>query len=129
MIRGGTVALSFFQNWIAMKATRRTPKTTKRAMMRPLLHLWRGVGLATTEYLDSIRLLHLRVLAPSPLQRQQEADDHWQEDDGTKHIELLQLFPPGGSEALSAGFGVVEDDDEEHRHGADRQVDVEAPSP
>jgi hypothetical protein len=33
---GGTVALSPFQNWIAMKAAIRRPKTTKSAMMRPL---------------------------------------------------------------------------------------------
>jgi hypothetical protein len=36
MSLGGTVALSPFQNWIAMKAAMRRPKMTKSAMMRPL---------------------------------------------------------------------------------------------
>lgn len=35
MILGGTVASSFFQNWIAINAMIRIPKTTKRAMIRP----------------------------------------------------------------------------------------------
>ena len=40
IIDGGMVAESCFQNWMQVKMLIKTPKTTKRAMIRPLPHAY-----------------------------------------------------------------------------------------
>lgn len=60
------------------------------------------------------------ILASSPLQRKQEADNHGQKEQGAEDVELVQLLlPPNGQSLCILGW-VVEDDDEQEGNGSDR---------
>lgn len=54
-----------------------------------------------------------RVLATSPLQRKQETYDHWQEQQSTEEVKLIELLPPSDCWCLrSFGWVVVHDNEQ-----------------
>ena len=70
-----------------------------------------------------------RVLATTPLEGKQQADDGRQEARSTGKIKLLELLFPRSLDLGAAALDVEEGDDESCSHGTERKVDVEAPAP
>lgn len=69
------------------------------------------------------------VFAATPLQSKEQADDSREEQGSTFEIELFDLLDPGSVDLGCLTLDLEERDDEGSGDGADRQVDVEAPSP
>lgn len=70
-----------------------------------------------------------RVLASTPLQSKQQADDGRQEERGALEVEFLELLHEGGLGLCAAALNGEEGDDERSGDGAEGKVDEEAPAP
>lgn len=69
------------------------------------------------------------MFTTTPLERQQEGNDPREEDGSTDEVKLLQFVTVAEFVGLNAIRRGEEEDDDDNSHSADRQVDVETPSP
>lgn len=124
-MRGAMVAVLGLRIWTAMNPIRRQPASTRRAMMRPLRLSDMSVNCFHTgaEWGGGGGELPW-VLKTTPLQSQQQADDTREEQGEPDGVELSQLLSHGKTCRLSVG-NFENEEDENHRGAADRQVDVD----
>ena len=70
------------------------------------------------------------ILRAAPLKSKETTDDGDNEDGSTGKVQLHGTGRPEGNALLGlAGWGMKEEENDGQGHGAQRKVDVEAPSP
>jgi hypothetical protein len=69
------------------------------------------------------------VLSSAPLQREQEANNRWDEDCSSIEVEVLHASFPANILNFGSIWGLEEEENHYHGYGTNWQVDVEAPAP